>query len=83
VTGTFEVVHNVRVEGMAHGAVVRPPGPGPTLERVNERSGQTMPSFVRLVVRNNFVGVVCEKPWQAVQAARALAAVWRPGPSLP
>ena len=37
-TGTFEFVHNVRVPGMLHGAVVRPPGVGATLVCVDERS---------------------------------------------
>ncbi|MEZ5294035.1 MAG: molybdopterin cofactor-binding domain-containing protein [Vicinamibacterales bacterium] len=82
-TGTFEFVHNVRVDGMAHGAVVRPPGPGATLTSVDESSVRGLPGFVRVVVRKNFVGVVCEKPWQAVQAARALKATWTPGPALP
>jgi CO/xanthine dehydrogenase Mo-binding subunit len=81
--GTFEFVHNVRVEGMAHGAVVRPPGPGATLERADEASVRELPGFIGLVVRRNFVGVVCEKPWQAVQAARALKISWKPGPALP
>ena len=40
------------------------------------RSVRGMPGFIKLVVRKNFVGVVCEKPWQAVQAARALKASW-------
>jgi nicotinate dehydrogenase subunit B len=82
-TGTFEFVHNVRVKGMVHGAVVRPPGTGATLERVDEGSVRGMPGFIRLVVRRNFVGVVCEKPWQAAQAARALKASWKAGPALP
>jgi nicotinate dehydrogenase subunit B len=82
-TGGFEFVHNVRVPGMAHGAVVRPPGPGATLERADEASVRGMPGFIALVVRGNFVGVVCEKPWQAVQAARALKVQWKPGPALP
>jgi CO/xanthine dehydrogenase Mo-binding subunit len=81
--GSFEFVHNVRVEGMVHGAVVRPPGPGSTLVRADETSVRNMPGFVALVVRRNFVGVVCEKPWQAVQAARALKISWKPGPALP
>ena len=81
--GTFEFVHNVRVKGMVHGAVVRPPGTGATLERVDEGSVRGMPGFITLVVRKNFVGVVCEKPWQAVQAARALKASWKTGPALP
>lgn len=81
--GTFEFVHNVRVDGMVHGAVVRPPGPGASLERAEEASVRGLPGFIRLVTRGNFVGVVCEKPWQAVQAARALQVTWRPGPPLP
>ena len=28
-----------------------------------------MPGFVKVVVKKNFVGVVAEKPWQAMQAA--------------
>jgi CO/xanthine dehydrogenase Mo-binding subunit len=82
-TGQFEFVHNVRVKGMVHGAVVRPPGVGATLASVDERSVRGLPGFIKLVVKNNFVGVVCEKPWQAVQAARALKAAWSPGPKLP
>ena len=82
-TGTFEFAHNVRVKGMVHGAVVRPPGPTATLERADEGSVRGMPGFITLVVRKNFVGVVCEKPWQAVQAARALKASWKTGSALP
>ena len=82
-TGTFEFVHNVRVPGMLHGAVVRPPSNGATLVGVDESSVRGLPGFVKVVVRQNFVGVVCEKPWQAMQAAKALKATWTPGPPLP
>jgi CO/xanthine dehydrogenase Mo-binding subunit len=41
-----------------------------------------MPGVVRVVARKNFVGVVAEKPWQAVQAATKLKATWAPGPKL-
>jgi nicotinate dehydrogenase subunit B len=82
-TGGFEFVHNVRVPEMVHGAVVRPPGPGATVERADEASVRGMPGFLTMVVRGNFVGVVCEKRWQAMQAARALRVQWKPGPSLP
>jgi CO/xanthine dehydrogenase Mo-binding subunit len=81
--GTFEFVHNVRVPGMLHGAVVRPPSPGATLARVDESSVAAMPGIVKVVVRKNFVGVVAQKPWQAMQAARTLKATWTPGPPLP
>jgi CO/xanthine dehydrogenase Mo-binding subunit len=82
-TGTFEFVHNVRVEGMAHGRVVRPPEVGAALIGVDEDSVRRMPGFVKVVTRKNFVGVVCDKPWQAIQAARALKATWTPGVGLP
>jgi nicotinate dehydrogenase subunit B len=83
VTAQFEFVHNVRVPGMLHGRVVRPPSVGATLTAVDESSVRQVPGFVKLVVKNNFVGVVAEKPWQAVQAAQALKATWTPGPGLP
>src|SRR5436189_3477039 len=81
-TGQFEFVHNVRVPGMLHGRVVRPPEVGATLVRVDESSVSTMPGFVKVVVKNNFVGVVAEKPWQAIQMASALKADWTKGTGL-
>ena len=82
-TGRFEFVHNVRVAGMLHGAVVRPPRIGATLAGVNEASVRGMPGLVRVVVRKNFVGVVAEKPWQAMQAAAKLSVSWTGGLGLP
>jgi CO/xanthine dehydrogenase Mo-binding subunit len=86
VTGQFEFVQNVRVPGMLHGAVVRPPAVGATLVspvEVIESSVRSMPGFVKVVVKKNFVGVVCEKPWQAMQAATKLNATWTAGIGLP
>src|SRR6266545_5670606 len=82
-TGVFEFVHNVRVPGMLHGAVVRPPDVGATLVSVDESSVRGMPGVVKVVVKKNFVGVVAEKPWQAMQAAAKLTAPWTPGAALP
>jgi nicotinate dehydrogenase subunit B len=82
-TGQFEYVHNVRVPGMLHGAVVRPPAVGATLVRVDESSVKDLPGVVKVVVKRNFVGVVAERPWQAMQAAGKLAATWAPGTGLP
>jgi CO/xanthine dehydrogenase Mo-binding subunit len=83
VTGQFEFVHNVRVPGMLHGRVVRPPAVGATLVGVDESSVKGLPGFVKVVVKKNFVGVVAEKPWQAIQAAGKLKATWTPGSGLP
>ena len=82
-TGRFEFVHNVRVPGMLHGQVVRPPAVGATVINVDESSVRGTPGLVKVVVRKNFVGVVTEKPWQALQAARALKVQWTAGAKLP
>ena len=81
-TGEFEFVHNVRVPGMLHGRVVRPPSPGATVMSVDESSVRGMPGLVKVVVKNNFVGVVAGKPWQAAQIAEKLRVTWTPGPRL-
>jgi nicotinate dehydrogenase subunit B len=83
VAGRFEYVHNVRVPGMVYGAVVRPPTPDATLAGVDEASVGAIPGVIKIVVRKNFVGVVCDKPWHALGAAAALKAAWTPGPPLP
>lgn len=83
VTGQFEFVHNVRVPGMLHGRVVRPPEVGATVASVDEGSVRNMPGAVRIVVKKNFVGVVAEKPWQALQAANQLKVNWTRGMGLP
>ena len=83
VTAELEYVHNVRVAGMVNGRVVRPPTVGATFESVDEGSVRDVPGLVKVVVKNNFVGVVAEKPWQAIQAANKLKVAWKPGPKLP
>jgi len=82
-TGQFEYVHNVRLPGMLHGRVVRPPAVGATLMSVDENSVKDMPGVVKVVTRKNFVGVVAEKPWQAMQAAEKLKVSWTAGSGLP
>jgi CO/xanthine dehydrogenase Mo-binding subunit len=82
VTGRFEFVHNVRVPGMLHGRVVRPPAVGAKLLRVSERSVEDVAGLVKVVLKNDFVGVVAEKPWQAMEAAEKLKCEWSPGAGL-
>ena len=83
VSGKYQYMQHVRVPGMLHGRVVRPPEVGATLVRVDESSVNTMPGFVKIVVKKNFVGVVAEKPWQAMQMATQLKAEWTKGSGLP
>jgi len=81
--GQFEFVHNVRVSGMLHGQVVRPPAVGAKLVSVEDASVLGVPGIVKVVIKNNFVGVIAEKPWQALQAANKLKVAWTPGTGLP
>lgn len=81
--GQFEFVHNVRISGMVHGRVVRPLEVGATVASVDEGSVRQISGLLKVVVRKNFVGVVAEKQWQAVQAARQLKVKWVPGTGLP
>jgi CO/xanthine dehydrogenase Mo-binding subunit len=82
-TGQFEFVHSVRVPGMLHGRVVRPPEMGATVAHVDEQLVRNIPGLVKVVVRKDFVGVVAETQYQAALAARQLAVKWNPGPELP
>src|SRR6516162_7653288 len=82
-TGHFEFVQNIRIDGMLHGRVIRPPEMGATIAAVDEHSLRDVGGVVKIVVRNNFVGIVAETQFQAVKAARRLLIRWNPGPELP
>jgi nicotinate dehydrogenase subunit B len=83
VTGRFTYMHDVRVPGMLHGRVVRPPAIGAQLESVDEASIKDIPGVVKLVREGNFLGVVAESEWSAVRAARDLKATWSEWNGLP
>jgi CO/xanthine dehydrogenase Mo-binding subunit len=76
ILGKYKYVTDVRVEGMLHGRVIRPSGVGATLVNVDENSAKAIPGYVKAVVKGNFVGVVAENEWAAVQAAKALKVTW-------
>jgi nicotinate dehydrogenase subunit B len=82
-TGQSEFVHNVHVPGMLHGRVVRPPAVGATVVNVDKGSVRGIPGLVKVVVRQNFIGVVAEKQTQAITAAAKLKVVWTSGIGLP
>src|SRR3984957_7940907 len=90
-TGEFTYVHDVRVPGMLHGRVVRPPyagvdaGPfvGTSLIAVDESSIQDVPGVVAVVRIGDFVGVVAEREENAAKAAARLGVSWKQTPALP
>jgi nicotinate dehydrogenase subunit B len=90
-TGGLVYVHDMRVPGMLHGRVVRPPyagldaGPfvGTSLVAVDEASIAGIPGIVATVVIGDFIGIVAEREEQAALAERHLRVTWKPTPALP
>ena len=79
--GTFLYAHEVRVPGMLHGRVVRPPVVNSRPLSVDEESIRGIPGVARVVQKGSFVGVVAQTEWAAIRAARALKVVWSPPPA--
>ena len=75
-TGEFEYSQDARVPGMLHGRVVRPATSLSAPASVDEGSVKNIPGMVKVVRDGNFVGVVAETEWAAIQAARALKVTW-------
>lgn len=90
-TGELVYVHDVRVSGMLHGRVVRPPYVGvdagafvgTSLIAVDEASVRDIPGLVAVVRIGDFIGVVAEREENAIKAAARLKAEWKPTPTLP
>jgi len=75
VSGRHTYVHDLVVDGMLHGRVVRPPAVGASLVSVDETSVQSIPG-VRVIRIKDFLGVVAADEWDAISAARLLSARW-------
>ena len=82
VTGRHLFVQDLRLPGLLHGRVIRPPALGATAAGVDETSIAAIPG-ARAVRIGSFVGVVAEREWDAVRAARALKIQWSAGTGLP
>jgi nicotinate dehydrogenase subunit B len=75
-TGEFVYVHDVRVPGMLHGRVVRPPTITSKPASVDDSAVKNIPGFVKVVQEGSFLGVVCTTEWAAIKAAQALKVNW-------
>lgn len=82
-TGIFAYVQKVRVPGMLHGKVVRPQTVGGHLVSLDKSSVAGMPGNIQVVQQNDFVGVVADTEWHAIQAVAALNVQWSTGDTLP
>jgi nicotinate dehydrogenase subunit B len=75
VYGTDQFVTDVRVKGMLHARVIRPPRAACKVRGVNEASIRSIRG-ARVVREKDFVAVVAPREWDAVRAARMLKVDW-------
>ena len=83
VFGSFVFMQDVKVVGMLHGRVVRPPAHGANVVAIDESSVADMPGLVKVVREHDLIGVVCEREEQAISAAQALRVTWTDWAGLP
>jgi nicotinate dehydrogenase subunit B len=74
VCGTAEYVTDIKLPGMLHARLVRPPVAGATPESVDETSIKS--TGARVVRVKDLVAVVAEREWDAVRASQALKVTW-------
>jgi CO/xanthine dehydrogenase Mo-binding subunit len=71
-------VTDVKVPGMLHARMIRPPVAGATPVAIDETSIKDVPG-ARVVRENNFLAVVADKEWDAVKAHAELKIQWSDG----
>ncbi|QIL78529.1 xanthine dehydrogenase family protein molybdopterin-binding subunit [Diaphorobacter sp. HDW4A] len=91
VLGALTYVHDLRLPGMVHARVVRPPYAGAdaaapfgsALVSVDKDSVKHLPGILSVVVQGDFVAVVAEREEQAIAAMRQLKVQWKEWAGLP
>jgi CO/xanthine dehydrogenase Mo-binding subunit len=85
VTGGAAYVQDMRLAGMVHGRIVRPPSYGAKLASVDTAAVEKMPGVLKVVRDGKFLGVIAEREFLAIEAMRALAASvrWQETAKLP
>ena len=66
---------DVKVPGMVHGRMIRPPIAGAVPVKVDEGSIKDIPG-TKVVWDKGFLGIVADKEWDAIQAAQKLEVEW-------
>ena len=80
VFGKQVYVSDIRLPGMLHARMIRPPFAGAEPVRVNAESLRDLPG-ARVVQEKALLAVVAEKEWDAIRAADALAVTWSSPPA--
>jgi CO/xanthine dehydrogenase Mo-binding subunit len=85
VSGGAAYVHDLRLPGMVHARVVRPPSYSARLRELDAAKVEQLPGVVKVVRDGSFLAVVAEREYQAITAMTALAeaAKWDQSATLP
>jgi CO/xanthine dehydrogenase Mo-binding subunit len=85
VSGGASYLQDMRLDGMVHGRILRPPSPAATLRQLDAGRVEKLPGVLKVVRDGRFVAVIAQREWQAVTALRALAAAaqWDESATLP
>jgi CO/xanthine dehydrogenase Mo-binding subunit len=83
--GAVIYIQDLRLPGMAHARVVRPPSYGAALRTLDAAKIEKLPGVVKVVHDGSYLAVIAEREYQAVMAMRALAraATWEEKAGLP
>ena len=81
-TGRHDYVQDIRVDGMLHARVIRPPAIGAKLQSVDATSIAQIPG-ARIVRVKDYLAVAAPREWDAIRAMRTLRASWSEVASLP
>ena len=76
VYGTHQYIHNVRLPGMFHGRVIRPPVHGAAPVHVDDSGLKKLPGHAQVVRQGNFLAVVADREEDVIRAAKALRVEW-------
>ena len=77
VYGRQQYITDIKVEGMLHARVIRPPTAGCGPVSVDESSIKGIPG-AKVAREKDFIAVVAEREWDAVRAAETLKVSWTP-----
>ena len=83
VTGQPSFIQDLKIPGMLHARLVRPPGPAAKLVSLDEKSVQNIPGIVKVFQRGNFIGVIAEREEEAIQATKQLKVKWQEAVAYP
>jgi nicotinate dehydrogenase subunit B len=77
VDGSLKWAVDVKLPGMVHARNVKPPFACAKLTGIDESSVKSLPGFIKVMSKGNYVAVVCEREEQAIRAARQLRTTWQ------